>query len=318
MTSAPEHSFTRYLAAKKSLDDRSLNRHVWESLAAAVAVGGRTAPLRVLEVGAGIGTMVERCVEWRLFAVPQTTQPPRVVKMTVLDEQPDNIAEARLRLPDWGSAAGFRVAERHGGFEFSRADLTLSLQLEAIDLFEFAAREQGLRTWDLLIGQALLDTLDVSDSLPKLFALLAEEGLFYFSITFDGSTVFQPETDPQLDDLVESIYHRSMDERVANGKPLGESRAGRHLFHQIGAAGGSVLDMGASDWVVFPGPAGYSGDDAYLLRYIIGFVEASLRAGPAAEQARFTAWLRTRREQIDRGELVYIAHQIDLLGRVPA
>ena len=60
--------FTRYLASKRTVDDRALNRQVWQTLADAVD-GARPPdrPLRVLEVGAGIGTMVERCVEWGLF-----------------------------------------------------------------------------------------------------------------------------------------------------------------------------------------------------------------------------------------------------------
>ena len=61
--------FTRYLASKRTVDDRALNRHVWQTLADAVAGElPRDRPLRVLEVGAGIGTMVDRCVEWGLFA----------------------------------------------------------------------------------------------------------------------------------------------------------------------------------------------------------------------------------------------------------
>ena len=49
--------FTRYLASKRTVDDRALNRQVWQTLAD--AVNGELmsdAPLRVLEVGAGIGT----------------------------------------------------------------------------------------------------------------------------------------------------------------------------------------------------------------------------------------------------------------------
>ena len=59
--------FTRYLAAKKSVDDRALNRHVWHSLAQAVSPAVQNGPVQVLEIGAGIGTMVERLVEWGLL-----------------------------------------------------------------------------------------------------------------------------------------------------------------------------------------------------------------------------------------------------------
>ena len=48
---------------------------------------------------------------------------------------------------------------------------------EAIDLFRFIAREQGQRTWDLLIAQALLDLVDVPTTLPALLSLLRPGGL---------------------------------------------------------------------------------------------------------------------------------------------
>ena len=61
------YQFTRYLAAKKSVDDRALNRHVWHSLAQAMSAAVPDGPVQVLEIGAGIGTMVERLVEWGLL-----------------------------------------------------------------------------------------------------------------------------------------------------------------------------------------------------------------------------------------------------------
>ena len=61
MTSdAPLYSETRYLHAKRSVDDRALNHGVIEAFAAAVAALALPRPLRVLELGAGVGTMVAR------------------------------------------------------------------------------------------------------------------------------------------------------------------------------------------------------------------------------------------------------------------
>jgi len=61
MTQSPPFFFPHYLAAKKSVDDRALNRLVWQRLANAIAA--RKAALEVLEIGAGIGTMAERVAE---------------------------------------------------------------------------------------------------------------------------------------------------------------------------------------------------------------------------------------------------------------
>ena len=54
------YSLLRYLAAKKSVDDRALNWQVWQHLVAALPRATPQQPLRILEVGAGIGSMVER------------------------------------------------------------------------------------------------------------------------------------------------------------------------------------------------------------------------------------------------------------------
>ncbi|MGQ9491918.1 MAG: hypothetical protein ACUVR4_14420 [Anaerolineae bacterium] len=114
-----DDSFQRYLAAKVTVDDRALNRHVWERLAEALPAPdtlGR--PLRVLEVGAGIGTMVERFLTWL---------PPRALAYTALDALPENIAEARRRLPAWAAARGFAVQmDAAGGMTFTHTTAQLS------------------------------------------------------------------------------------------------------------------------------------------------------------------------------------------------
>src|SRR5262247_4823447 len=92
------YQFTRYLAAKKSVDDRALNRHVWHSLAQALSPAASDGPVRVLEIGAGIGTMVERLVEWGLL---------RQAMYTAIDVDPELIAQSRRRLPAWMSERGF-------------------------------------------------------------------------------------------------------------------------------------------------------------------------------------------------------------------
>ena len=49
--------FVRYLLSKRTIDDRALNHEVWQALASFLE--GRE-HCRILELGAGIGTMVER------------------------------------------------------------------------------------------------------------------------------------------------------------------------------------------------------------------------------------------------------------------
>src|SRR5262245_13029264 len=83
------YGFQRYLAAKRTVDDRALNRHVWESLHSALHQLSNAHPPTILEIGGGIGTMVERLLdEGRLQGA----------NYHLLDEQPDNILVAGTRL----------------------------------------------------------------------------------------------------------------------------------------------------------------------------------------------------------------------------
>jgi predicted O-methyltransferase YrrM len=304
------YSFARYLSAKKSVDDRALNQYVWQSLVAALPCATPEQPLHILEVGAGLGTMVERLVASRILTH---------ATYTAIDLEPTLIAEARYRLPQWAAAQGLQVQQdSQGQIRMQRPGQDIRVETEAIDLVRFVAREQGQRTWDLLIAQALLDLVHVPTTLPALLSLLRPGGLLYCPITFDGGTVFQPEIDPEFDAAIEAGYHQTMDRRLIAGKPSGDSRTGRHLFPHLRAAGAEVLAAGSSDWVVFAGPHGYSADEAYFLHFIIHTMHTALAGHPGLDAERFTAWITQRHAQVEQGTLVYIAHQLDLLGRVSA
>jgi len=309
MPTADEYSFTRYLSAKKTIDDRSLNSRVRQSLIRAVSTMRPAGPLRVLEIGAGIGTMVERVIEWGLFGQGV---------YTAIDSESKNIAEATSRVPSWARAQGYSVKiEANGQIRITAPGKDLLVRLQVADVFEFTAHVSEKGQSDVLIANAFLDLIDVRSSLSDILSPLAAGGLFYFTITFDGATIFQPEIDPDLDAKIEALYHETMDRRIVGSKPSGDSRAGRHFFEQIRGIGAEILDAGSSDWLVFAGPNGYPDDEAYFLHFIIHTVGSALRGTPDLDPERFSAWLQQRHAQVDQGTLVYIAHQLDFLGRVP-
>jgi hypothetical protein len=109
-----------------------------------------------------------------------------------------------------------------------------------------------------------------------------------------------------------------MDQRLVAGKPSGDSRTGRHLFAHLQATGAEVLAAGSSDWMVFAGANGYPADEAYFLHFIVHTIHTALTGYPALDAERFTAWIAQRHAQVEQGTLVYMAHQLDVLGRVPA
>lgn len=305
-----EYSFTRYLAAKKTVDDRALNLRVWDALAAQLAGRTSPAPLRVLEIGAGIGTMVERVLEAGLFSGD--------VDYTALDTQTENIAEAHRRLPDWAARHGLDARQDGDALRLSNDACCLTLRLESADAFEFARHQAGRAAYDLLVASAFLDIVNIPAALDQLFPLLKPDGLFYFAITFDGLTAFEPSIDPALDAQIESLYHADMDARRLDGLTTGGSRAGRALLRHLVASDVALLATGPSDWVVTPGPAGYPADEAYFLHFILHTVERALTGHPALDAEAFAAWVERRHQQVEAAQLVYLAHQLDVLGRLPA
>jgi SAM-dependent methyltransferase len=307
--SIPEsYSFQRYLSAKVSVDDRALNRPVWQALDQSLLLATPQAPLRVLEVGAGNGAMFERMLAWGLL---------KFAEYTALDADKENIASARQQLPVWADQHGYYVrVTTDGSLVFTTNERLVSLRLEVVDVFDFILSQTGVGTWDLLVAHAFLDLIDIPSALPRLFALCKPGALFYITINFDGATLLEPVIDPAFDELIQDIYHRTMDERTIGGKISGDSRAGRHLFHQIKRAGGEILAAGASDWVVIPGLQGYPQDEAYFLHHIIHTIHQALAGHAALDMQRFERWVSERHAQIERGELVYIAHQLDYVGRV--
>jgi SAM-dependent methyltransferase len=303
-----ELSYTRYLAAKKGLDDRSLNRHVFGSLSHSLAALPGPGPLRVLEVGCGIGTMVERLLDWGLL---------QHAVYTGIDLLPENITAARERLSNYAVQRGYPLTAEGSVLHLQPSpEERVSVALEAIDLHDFLRREQGGQAWDLLLAHAFLDLVDLPTTLPPLLSLLEKGGFCYFTLNFDGATIFLPPLDPEFDRQVEDFYHQTMDQRLIHGRPSGHSRTGRQLFQELPAAGVQILAAGGSDWVVHPGPEGYPADEPYFLHFIIETVAAAIQSHPQLAGNGFKDWVNERHRQIDGGELIYLARQLDFLGSV--
>jgi SAM-dependent methyltransferase len=272
-----EVDFIRYLAAKKTVDDRALNRRVWDRM---ILRAGNPPP-RVLELGGGIGTMVERVAADGRLA-------PR--SWTLIDSQPALIEVARRRL------AG-------SGFE---------LELIACGLEEY--RSSGFAPFDLVVANAFLDLFDTAQVLQEIRVLCRPSGHFLFSITFDGLTALEPEIDADLDRRIIELYHRTMDERIVEGKRSGDSRCGRHLLTLLPRCGYRIVEAGPSDWIVHPRDGEYPADERFFLSCILGFFEESLSARPELGKNELGRWMKARRDQLAAGELVFIAHQLDVLA----
>lgn len=303
----PPDRLIRYLAAKKTVDDRALNQQVWNRLAESLPEATADRPLRVLEIGAGIGSQARRLIERDVLTWAE---------YTLVDIEPACLAEAERRLVAAAAASGFtatRAAEAR--VDLTRTDRRIQLEFLTADLHDLVAEWEGRSRWDLLIAQAVLDEIDLTALLPRLLDCLAPGGLGYFSINFDGATIWEPVVDADLDARIDRLYNASMDVRTGPAGLDRPSQTGRRLLGHL-VRSSEVLAAGGSDWVVFAGPAGYPRQEAHFLRVLIDVFEEVLTGHPDLVAGELTHWLSTRRGQIDRGELILIAHHLDALCRV--
>ncbi|MBK9926178.1 MAG: class I SAM-dependent methyltransferase [Anaerolineales bacterium] len=288
-----QYSFPHYLLSKQSVDDRALNKDVLSALKSNLP----QQPIHIIEVGAGVGTMLRRLMRWDVL---------RQCEYVIVDEMAENIEYASEWIKVWAVEAGLNV-ERSGQDQVRVYDEArdVHIQFERADVFDFIQKNK--QPADLLIAHAFLDLLPMPESLTKLLTLT--KGLAWLTINFDGVTSFEPMIDAALDEKIERLYHETMDTRATGG----DSKSGRHLFGHLRSVGAGILAAGASDWVVHATSGKYLEDEKYFLHFILHFLEESLMGHAELDPDVFAAWLAQRRAQIELGELVYIAHQMDFL-----
>lgn len=271
-----------YLLSKRSVDDRALNRSVLDVVKARWP-GSPDA--QVLELGGGPGTMLERLSEWGVL---------RPCHYTTVDLDGSCLDVAARKAQALPVAVDFKAVT---------AELDGWLQTNN-------------ETFDVIIANAVLDLLDLEVSLPRILDALAPGGTFWFSINFDGETIFMPELEG--DHAVLDAYHGSMGHQRRQGAPIGDAWTGRRLFTHLHQCRATILEAGSSDWVVFArcqadGTMAYPAHEQDFLQFIMQTIDAELREVPAL-QGVIAPWLAERYAQIERQELVFVAHQLDFVG----
>lgn len=299
MSTLPE-----FLTAKRTVEDRALNRRVWDRFVRELAAAAGDDPVRIVEVGTGTGSMIARLAAWD--ALPPT------VSYRAVDLDAETIAVARDRLPDWLRAAGYAVDQQADRIVARRSrdelpDRTLEITLEIGDAFSITDEA------DAVIAAAVLDLVDCEQAVADLKQLLGDGGLVYAPITFNGSTSFTP-ADP-LDDRIERLYHRHMDE--IRDQP-GGSRAGQQLLTVLPAAGYTILEAGGADWVIRPTEGSYPANESTALGHLLATIDGALADYPpdVIDPSTRTEWIERRTTQLQQGELTLVAHHLDVLARL--
>jgi hypothetical protein len=239
----------------------------------------------------------------------------RQLDYTAIDLNPKLLDEARRRLTRWGARHGYSSTQTAGALRLASDDRSLTLHTLQADVRR--PLPDGLGPgFDVVLANALLDLVDLPSVLPRLLARLDADGVFYFSINFDGVTIFEPETDPAIDEAVMLSYHRTMDQRRLEVQPVAHSQTGRRLLAALPSFGADILAAGSSDWVVHPTGGTYHPDERVFLGAILDMIEQALHDANDLSPKDLSRWLAIRRRQLAEGSLILIAHQIDVCGKL--
>jgi SAM-dependent methyltransferase len=274
--------FARYLEAKEALDARSIHPRLWAAFCERLSEVGQ-----VLDIGCGLGATLDRLLTTDRLT-PSTISR---IRYTGIDRDAGLIEKAQTRF-----------AERTGAV------------FEVAEFFDYARLSNHRNSWPTVTAHAFLDLFDLDAALDAVAGLLAPDGLAYLTLNFDDLTIIEPSIDPRLDEELLSAYHAAMYTQRWGGSG-GERRAGRRLFHALTRRGFEVLDMAPSDWVIAPLHGAYRDDDKLVLEYLLAHIVSVVRQAGKLDAGKLEHLVAERERQIEAAELVYVAHQLDILAQ---
>lgn len=289
--------YPEYLAIKQGIDERSLNPSVWQAFAASLKSQASSHGFKLLEIGAGTGSMIIRLLDAGLLGHCQ---------YFAVELEPGFARVAENELVAWAGAHGFKIEVTEPlHWTLKKAEKMIEIQWLNADILELATVfEPG--NFDMLIGHAIIDLLPVPECMPRLLHLVKPGGGYYFSLNFAGVTSFSP--DHPRDLQITEAYHRDMDRRFP-GIEWRASQTGQVLGNWLEEQGHLVLAEGDSHWQLSSGSALSTADK----RFIANILDTMAKALAGLEGLE--DWLNLRRQQADSGSLLFFAANRDYFGR---
>jgi SAM-dependent methyltransferase len=299
--STDSQRYIRYLAAKRKIDDRSLSQSVWRNLRRRLRQANQGQPLTVIEMGGGIGTMFDRVLDWAL--APH-------LQYTLIEANRAYLAEFESRLKRSPFISTNSANLFHGQ---APSGVTFGLEILGADIYAVIDDPNMFNRWDVVMAHAVMDLVNIPETLRGFQRLLRPGGLLYLTLNYDGLSCFLPQWEPEFEEMLVSRYHLSMDNRIIEGRSSGSSRSGRQLIQHLLSAKLPLIAVGNSDWIVFPLYGDYSRSEAFFLETIVHTLKRQLQQDSAVDQHKLAQWAEHRITQIAAGELIFMARNLDLL-----
>jgi ubiquinone/menaquinone biosynthesis C-methylase UbiE len=299
------HRYIRYLAVKREIDDRALSQSVWRKLRHRLKQADRRGPLAVIEMGGGIGTMFDRVLDWAL--TPH-------LRYTLIEANRAYLAEFETRLKPLPFISTDSENRYHGQ---APSGVTFTLEMSCDDIYAVIDDLKRFHRYDLVMAHAVMDLVNIPETLNGFERLLRPGGLLYLTLNYDSVTCFLPQWEPEFEEMLVSHYHLSMDNRIIGGRSSGSSQSGRQLILHLLSAKLPLIAVGNSDWIVFPQRGGYTRGEAFFLETIVHTIERQLQKDSTVDQCKLAQWAKHRSTQIAAGELIFMARNLDILCASP-
>jgi hypothetical protein len=208
----------------------------------------------------------------------------------------------------------FRVRAERNRIDAQCLGRRISVEFHCSGILEFEPARRG--GYDLVTAHNFMDLVPMARALSLFSEWLAEGGLFYATLNYDGDTALFPlYRDESFETALLAEYDASMERRLARGEPTGGARAGRRLHALLRPAGFDVVAYGSSDWNITPHEARYRNRDHDVLCALLDMIHGEGERQPGIDRNRLERWHTERRSQLETGQLGMIVHQLDMVAR---
>ncbi len=282
--------YKKYLESKKEIDDKSLDKSVFNSLKNKL----ECETPQILELGSGIGTMIARTVEWNLL---------EKANYTMMDKNKNLTSHTISYLEKWSKNKNIKIKAKnpeHVLLKGNHENIKVNIITSKLSKF----LENNNKKFDLVIANSFLDLVNIDETLEKILNTIKRNGMIYSSINFDGLTIFRPEN--KHNEKILKNYHNSMNKH-------GSCKSGRKLLERLLVRDVKIIKTGSSDWIVYPHKNGYSKNEKYFLQFLLSTIKNELEGRIDGDVLK--NWIEQRKNQIKNKKLIYIAHQLDILGQ---
>jgi len=280
-----------WLGLREPFDAAARSASLVTELRGRLARGTQTAPLEVVDLGAGAGSNVR-------YLAPLLGGAQR---WRLADNDRALLEAALAATAAWATRRGSAAARTQRGLDVRGADFSCELDCESVDLSDLTALE--LPAGGLVTAAALLDL--VSHAWLDQLAQRCREAraAVAFALTYDGRTQAKPAEPEDVTVLAMFNRHQLYDKGFGPALGMRAAAAAEAAFE----AHGYELSVATSDWVIG------KKDHAMQLALLDGWLGAALEIAPES-RAALTSWHERRSAHVhaDRSEL-RVGH-VDLVG----